>query len=93
MPKLDNAKVKYVNGYKVDKEDDNVIYSDDKHIYIDKQDNIPYVSVTTLIHNYTNPFDSAFWSAYKAAEALLKPEIFSSLKPVLLTTKDEIRVL
>lgn len=87
MPKLDNAKVKYVNGYKVDKEDDNVIYSDDKHIYIDKQDNIPYVSVTTLIHNYTNPFDSAFWSAYKAAEALLKPEIFSSLKPVLLTTK------
>lgn len=87
MPKLDNDSDKYVNGYKVDKETDSVIYSDEKHLYIDKDNFTPYTSVTTLIHNYTNPFNSAFWSAYKALEAITSPEIFSVIKPILLSTK------
>ena len=60
MPKLSNVKEKYVNGYQVDKETEDVIYSDSKHLYLDKYDNKPYVSVTTLIHKYVNEFDSAF---------------------------------
>lgn len=87
MPKLSNVKEKYVNGYKVDKETEQVIYSDDQHVYVDKSDNKPYISVTTLIHNYINEFDAAFWSAYKACEALVDPEIFKVIKSVLLTTK------
>lgn len=87
MPKLTNVEEKYVNGYKVDKETDQVIYSDNSHIYFDKNDNKTYVSVTTLIHNYTNEFDSEFWSAYKALEALTDSSTFSALKKVLLATK------
>ena len=87
MPKLDNVKEKYVNGYQVDKETEDVIYSDAKHLYLDKYDNKPYVSVTTLIHKYVNEFDSAFWSAYKACEALVDSEIFKVVKTSLLNTK------
>lgn len=87
MPKLSNVKEKYVNGYQVDKETEDVIYSDAKHLYLDKYDNKPYVSVTTLIHKYVNEFDSAFWSAYKACEALVEPEIFKVVKTTLLNTK------
>ena len=87
MPKLNNVKEKYVNGYQVDKETEDVIYSDAKHLYLDKYDNKPYVSVTTLIHKYVNEFDSAFWSAYKACEALVDSEIFKVVKTSLLNTK------
>lgn len=88
MPKLKGNKTKYVNGnISVDKENADVIYSDKNHIYLGKRDNQQYTSVTQLIHNYTQPFNSAFWSAYKACEALLSPEDFYSLKQILLKTK------
>ena len=87
MPKLSNVDEKYVNGYKVDKENDDVIYSDEKHIYIDKIDYKPYVSVTTLIKKYENEFDGDFWSAYKACEALSDSSMFSIVKQTLLNTK------
>lgn len=88
MPKLKGAEVKYINGnVSVDKENADVIYSDKDHIYLGKRDNKKYTSVTQLIHNYTQPFNSAFWSAYKACEALLSPESFYPLKQILLKNK------
>jgi hypothetical protein len=87
MPKLSNVDEKYVNGYKVDKENDDVIYSDEKHIYIDKIDYKPYISVTTLIKKYENEFDGEFWASYKACEALSDPTLFGSVKSIMLTTK------
>ena len=53
-------KDKFYNDLSIDKENDNVIYNDQQHVYIDKTDGSYYISVTTLIHNYTNIFDSAF---------------------------------
>lgn len=88
MPKLKGTETKYVNGnVSVDKENTDVIYSDKDHIYLGKKDNQKYTSVTQLIHNYTQPFNSAFWSAYKACEALLSPEDFYPLKQILLKNK------
>lgn len=86
MPKLSNVDEKYVDGYKVDKETDDVIYSDEQHVYIDKTDKEKYISVTTLIHKYANEFDAAFWSAYKACEAL-SPDNFLFIKDTLLSSK------
>lgn len=60
MPVLNNVDEKYVDGYRVDKENDDVIYSDEQHVYIDKRDKEKYISVTTLIHKYVNEFDAQF---------------------------------
>lgn len=87
MPKLKNAKEKYVNGLKVDKETKDVVYSDEAHVYLDKTDQQKYVSVTTLIGKYENPFDVFFWSSYKTCEKLMSEEIFHVLKETLLATK------
>lgn len=88
MPKLRGKEVKYVNdNVVVDKENEDVIYSDKDHIYISKKDNKKYTSVTQLIHEYVQPFDSAFWSAYKACESLLSSEDFYPLKQCLLKNK------
>lgn len=87
MPKLKNVKEKYVNGLKVDKETKDVIYSDEAHVYIDKTDQQKYVSVTTLIGKYENPFDVFFWSSYKTCEKLMSEETFHVLKETLLATK------
>lgn len=87
MPKLEGLEEKYWGEYKIDKENKDTIYSDEKHVYIDKNDNKPFISVTTLIHNYSQEFDEEFWSAYKALEALLSADDFAAPKRVLLTTK------
>ena len=87
MPRLENIEEKLFNGFKVDKENKDVIYSDEPHIYLGKQDGDKYISVTTLIKNYENPFDTFFWSSYKTCERLLSEEVFSVLKQTLLTTK------
>lgn len=87
MPALSGYEEKYFNGYKVDKENDDVIYSDEKHIYLDKKDSLAYTSVTSLIHNYQNPFNAAFWSAYKALEAIMISEDWAVIKPALLARK------
>lgn len=87
MPKLKNVKEKYVNGLKVDKETKDVVYSDEAHVYIDKTDQQKYVSVTTLIGKYENPFDVFFWSSYKTCEKLMSGETFHVLKETLLATK------
>ena len=52
----------------VDKQNGNVKYSDAEHVYWDDEGN--YISVTTLIGHYCQPFDKEFWSSYKALEKL-----------------------
>jgi hypothetical protein len=75
MPALSGYEEKYFNGYKVDKENDDVVYSDEQHVYLDKTDCQKYISVTSLIHQYSNEFDAAFWSAFKALEAILNEDV------------------
>lgn len=87
MPKLRSVDVKYVNGLQVDKENDDVIYNDEKHLYLDKKTGSKYTSVTTLIHHYCQPFNENFWASYKACEYLLEPESWKYLKKDLLQTK------
>ena len=87
MPKLRSVDVKYVNGIQVDKENDEVIYNDEKHLYLDKKTGNKYTSVTTLIHRYCQPFNEDFWARYKACEYLLDPEEWKFLKRDLLQTK------
>jgi ATP-dependent exoDNAse (exonuclease V) beta subunit len=87
MPALYGIEEKYFNGYKVDKENDHVVYSDEQHVYLDKEDCQKYISVTQLIHAYSNEFDAEFWSAYKALEAILDQEVWLSVKGTLLTRK------
>lgn len=88
MPKLnDNVKHNTYNGRIIDKESKDIAYFDDTHEYVDKNDGTKGVSVTTLIHSYSNPFDANFWSSYKALEALLDLDTFKILKPTLLATK------
>ena len=87
MPALTGIEEKYFNGYKVDKENDSVVYSDEQHVYLDKEDCQKYISVTSLIHLYSNEFDANFWSAYKALEAILEEVDWLSIKPTLLAKK------
>ena len=86
MPRLESMPMKQLFGMTVDKENENVIYNDETHTYLSKKDGSKYVSVTTLIHAYTHPFQSDFWSAYKACEWFLAEE-FKPLKKILLSTK------
>ncbi len=70
-----------------DKVNGNVYYYDDTHSYIDKDTKEKFISVTTLIHKYTQEFDEDFWTSYKALEQLLDSDIFSIIKPKLLASK------
>ena len=69
---------------KVDKQNQNVCYNDEKHLYWD--DNGKYISVTTLIGKFGQEYDKEFWSGYKALEKLLKSEEFKIEKDQLLKT-------
>ena len=67
---------------KVDKQNGNVKYNDEDHLYWN--DDGQFISVTTLIGKYEQPFDNEFWSGYKALEKLLTKEQFKMEKPILL---------
>lgn len=75
-----------ISQLKIDKKNGTCLYSDEKHIYWDEKDEVKYVSVTTLIHKFTQEFDEEFWSAYKALEAIMA-EGFSRVKSSLLKSK------
>lgn len=65
----------------------NVAFQEDGHKYFDINDpSKEYISVTTLIHKYTQEFDSFFWSAYKALEKLIPKESWVFEKKSLLST-------
>lgn len=88
MPALSGIEEKYFDGYKVDKENENVVYSDEKHVYIDKSSKERCISVTTLISMYHEEFNEDFWSLYKALEALLDNDVWEIIKPKLLANKN-----
>ena len=87
MPKLAGIESKTLFGKTVDKENDNVFFNDTEHLYLDKLSGERYISVTTLIGEYENKFNAAFFSKYKALEALCDPDHFSLIKDGLLTTQ------
>ena len=72
---------------KIDKQNGNVAFSEETHTYWNVNDNEKYISVTTLIHQFTQPFDKDFWSAYKTLEKLLPKESWIVEKKSLLTSK------
>ena len=71
----------------IDKRNGTVCFNEENHTYWDVNDNEKYISVTTLIHRFTNEFDKDFWSAYKALEKLLPKESWNIEKRSLLNTK------
>ena len=72
---------------KIDKQNGNVCFNDENHCYWDVNDNEKYISVTTLIHQFTQPFDKEFWSAYKALEKLIPKDSWAIEKKSLLNSK------
>lgn len=70
-----------------DKINGNVAFYEKSHKYVDLNTNEPYISVTTLIHSFTQEFDKDFWSAYKALEKLIPKEYWKMEKKSLLSTK------
>lgn len=73
-----------MNNLQIDKRNGDVKYNDEVHMYWDNDGR--YISVTTLIDRYTQPFDGDFWSSYKAVEKLLPASIFKLEKKQLLDT-------
>ena len=70
------------------KENNGVIFEEEGHKYYSKDNpEQTFVSVTTLIHQFTQEFDCSFWSAYKALEKLLTKEQWAIEKKSLLATK------
>lgn len=72
---------------KIDKQNGNVAFENESHTYWNVNDNERYVSVTTLIHKYTQEFDKEFWSAYKALEKLIPKDSWAIEKKSLLNSK------
>lgn len=70
----------------VDKKNGPVCFNEEKHVYWNENDNEKYISVTTLIGKYGQPFDENFWSAYKALEKLLPADDWKIEKKSLLDT-------
>ena len=87
MPKLEGIEEKYIHDVRVDKENDDVFFNDETHTYYNKDTMEKYISVTSLIHLYSNEFDEEFWSAYKALEELMDMDLFLIVKKSLLATK------
>lgn len=72
---------------KIDKQNGKIAFSEAAHEYWNVDDNEKYISVTTLIHQFTQPFNKEFWSAYKALEKLIPKENWGIEKKSLLNTK------
>lgn len=76
------------------KENNGVIFEEEGHKYYSKDNpEQTFVSVTTLIHQFTQEFDRSFWSAYKALEKLLDKDAWAIEKKSLLNTKKFDKVL
>ena len=87
MPKLKGQETRQLFGYQVDKENSDVFFNDQKHVYLDKLTGEPYISVTTLIHSYEPEFNELFFARYKALEELADYDRFSLVKQRLLNTQ------
>lgn len=72
----------------IDKKNGNVGFVEKTHEYFNLDNpEKKYISVTTLIHRYTQPFQRDFWSAYKALEKLIPKDAWYLEKKHLLSTK------
>lgn len=72
----------------IDKKNGNICFNEENHTYFEENDpECKYISVTTLIHKFTQPFDKEFWSAYKALEKLIPKEYWAVEKKSLQSTK------
>lgn len=69
-----------------DKVNGKVGFVDSTHVYENLDTKKKYTSVTTLIGKYAQPFDSEFWSAYKALEKVMGKD-FTNIKKELLNQK------
>lgn len=79
---------------KIDKQNGEVCFNEEYHKYWNTKDNRKYVSVTTLIDKFTQPFDEDFWSAYKALEKLIPADNWKiERKPLLNTHKFDSEIL
>jgi len=65
------------------KENDNVVFNEDGHSYVDKQTGMKCISVTQLIEKFSQPFDAEYWASIKALESILSPEDYKSIKDKL----------
>lgn len=73
---------------KIDKQNGNVAFVEETHKYFNVDDpSKEYISVTTLIHRYIQPFMKEFWSAYKALEKLLPKDSWNIEKKSLQNSK------
>ena len=78
----------------ITKQNGNIAFIEETHKYFDVTNpNAVFTSVTTMIHNYTQPFDKDFWSAYKAIEKLIPKDAWTIEKKSLLNTKKFDKVL
>ena len=59
----------------IDNENEDTIFNDEHHLYINKKEGYKYISVTTLVGLYEQPYDSDFWSMYKAFERIVDPDL------------------
>lgn len=72
----------------IDKQNGTVAFNTELHRYWDVNDNDKkFISVTTLIEKFGQPFNKEFWSAYKALEKLLPKDVWNIEKKTLLNTK------
>lgn len=73
---------------KIDKQNENIAFNEENHVYFDVTDTKKkYISVTTMIEKFGQPFDKDFWSSYKALEKLLPTEEWAIEKKSLLNSK------
>ena len=78
----------------ITKQNGNIAFVEETHRYFDVTNpDAVFTSVTTMIHEYTQPFDKDFWSAYKALEKLLPKDKWNVEKKSLLNTKKFDKVL
>jgi ATP-dependent exoDNAse (exonuclease V) beta subunit len=71
----------------IDKRNGNVAFNDLNHKYWDITDESKkYISVTTLIERYGQPFNESFWSSYKTLQKI-SPDAFRMEKKNLLLKK------
>jgi 5-hydroxyisourate hydrolase-like protein (transthyretin family) len=83
-----------MNKNEITKQNGNICFNEEKHVYWDITcPEQKFVSVTTMIHSFTQPFDKEFWSAYKALEKLLDKDSWAIEKKTLTNTKKFDRVL
>lgn len=72
----------------ITKQNGNIAFSENQHVYWDVTDpSKKFISVTTIIEKFGQPFDKEFWSAYKALQELLTPDAWAIEKRSLLASK------